>query len=253
MNMQSNYPCPCGSGKKYKKCCKDKRPRIPGIDLDFGPINISELDRLPSGEYLLGDMSRFLSRASLGFTMSYPRIGKSPKTIIKIPIESNWQLKPVEDYFSSFDFVVAVDTNTKMKDNQKLSCTVASTCRINRKGNRMSLDLWPIYRQIFIDVEDPEKTGWISFIQEFCTYDCYSAGIKVGLIVDHDSGKIQQFNRKEIPVLGDVYLPSGFTLTYATSDVSDYLPNKLISFCDKESNRVLSNVVSDENKPIGVF
>ena len=25
-----NIPCPCGSGKKYKKCCLDKREYTPG-------------------------------------------------------------------------------------------------------------------------------------------------------------------------------------------------------------------------------
>jgi hypothetical protein len=26
MNIGRNDPCPCGSGKKYKKCCEGKKP-----------------------------------------------------------------------------------------------------------------------------------------------------------------------------------------------------------------------------------
>lgn len=26
MNIGRNDPCPCGSGKKYKKCCETKKP-----------------------------------------------------------------------------------------------------------------------------------------------------------------------------------------------------------------------------------
>lgn len=26
-----NDPCPCGSGKKYKRCCIDKKPRVRSV------------------------------------------------------------------------------------------------------------------------------------------------------------------------------------------------------------------------------
>jgi hypothetical protein len=29
MNVRRNDPCPCGSGKKFKKCCANKTPEIP--------------------------------------------------------------------------------------------------------------------------------------------------------------------------------------------------------------------------------
>ena len=60
-----NEPCPCGSGKKYKKCCmvkKAKRLTRQGFDLCFkklvkdagGSIDIScdDLDALPKDEAL---------------------------------------------------------------------------------------------------------------------------------------------------------------------------------------------------------
>ncbi|WP_145094756.1 SEC-C metal-binding domain-containing protein [Sporomusa sp. KB1] len=27
--LRDKAPCPCGSGNKYEKCCKDRKPRYP--------------------------------------------------------------------------------------------------------------------------------------------------------------------------------------------------------------------------------
>jgi hypothetical protein len=37
-----NKLCPCGSGKKYKKCCMDKKKRITSVTMDMGePVIIN--------------------------------------------------------------------------------------------------------------------------------------------------------------------------------------------------------------------
>lgn len=49
MKIGRNSPCPCGSGKKYKKCCEDNEKNI--------SRNVSNL--LQSMPNLEGDLSRF--------------------------------------------------------------------------------------------------------------------------------------------------------------------------------------------------
>ena len=50
-NVGRNDPCPCGSGKKYKKCCISK---VAEIDED----NLKELYRFEVGSY--GDVGSFM-------------------------------------------------------------------------------------------------------------------------------------------------------------------------------------------------
>ena len=39
MKTGRNHPCPCGSGKKYKKCCLNKNKVLPAIDLAYRRIS----------------------------------------------------------------------------------------------------------------------------------------------------------------------------------------------------------------------
>src|SRR3990172_4342969 len=45
-----NDPCPCGSGKKYKKCCLGKAlmpsPRLPSSELDGLRVEFAKYDQL---------------------------------------------------------------------------------------------------------------------------------------------------------------------------------------------------------------
>lgn len=58
-----NDPCPCGSGKKFKKCCQSKRKTFSAVKLEIGTGSTSvnrlahsvlktERDPLPSNEPL---------------------------------------------------------------------------------------------------------------------------------------------------------------------------------------------------------
>lgn len=47
-----NQPCPCGSGKKYKKCCIGKKKRIKSYKVDLGkPMWVKGVQMLPDGTF----------------------------------------------------------------------------------------------------------------------------------------------------------------------------------------------------------
>jgi tetratricopeptide (TPR) repeat protein len=65
-NIGRNDPCPCGSGKKYKKCCEGKAStpaRSPGplspLAPPQGPFDEDNLDELSNGVLDLIDQQRF--------------------------------------------------------------------------------------------------------------------------------------------------------------------------------------------------
>ena len=63
----------------------------------------------------------------------------------------------------------------------------------------------------------------------------------VAIVVDSELGALQQYNKREKPLVQDIYLPPGFTLVYASADSGmEFIANQLIRICDKCAGEVLS-------------
>ena len=75
--IKPNAPCPCGSGKKYKKCCKGQKPQV-----------IQETSYIASKELFkdfLNDLHSNPERLSFLFTiMSYEQQGQTIRHINKL-------------------------------------------------------------------------------------------------------------------------------------------------------------------------
>jgi hypothetical protein len=54
-----NDPCPCGSGRKYKKCCLAKQPTGPGAGAQAPPSSEEERDSLELDRDLVAELSSF--------------------------------------------------------------------------------------------------------------------------------------------------------------------------------------------------
>ncbi len=50
MTISRNDPCPCGSGKKYKKCCelREKSKKINAVKLESGSLNANFSNKMGS-------------------------------------------------------------------------------------------------------------------------------------------------------------------------------------------------------------
>lgn len=77
----------------------------------------------------------------------------------------------------------------------------------------------------------PEREGWAEFLR----------GREVApmqrrcLVVDSELSDLMRINRREEPIVYDFFLPEGWQINYATSDSSDFILNKMIKLCDRES------------------
>lgn len=242
----NNSPCSCGNGKKYKRCCKGIKPRQHGIhfDLNYDIINIENLPKTSTGEYIFNNIPS-PTRIKQSFTISYEREEKRPKTLVEIPFVSDTPILDQGVYFSKYDLIFAVDSNTKTFNNLTLSATIATACHVhNQKGIYMTDYLFTIQHK-FYNEENGEKTGWIKTIQSIKSLDCYSNESKVLLIIDHDQENLLKYNARELPLLKDFYLPVNFDMLYATDAVSDFLPNRLLSYCDKEAAKLIANMIGN--------
>ena len=253
--FKNNSLCYCGSGKKYKNCCKGKKSRQLGIHLNFnmGTIDIATLEKLPTGEYIYKGTEKKPDSIKKSFTISYER-DKKPKTILEYPFEQNISVLNQGDFFSAFDYIFAVDTNTRFINNFQVSVSVATACQIRKQEDRSYLaDYLFMFQYAFYNKKYPEKTGWMKAIQSISSMDCYSIDMKVLLVTDYDQANLMKYNTRDLPLLEGYYLPKGFTMLYATDAVADFLPNKLISYCDREANKIMAKLLKSTETSEMVF
>ena len=111
-----NDPCPCGSGKKFKKCCLGKKPREQIVMLGSpGPRRGVHYDK-DKMEFMGLTTDGRLIKPEVTFSQTH-YTGQSGKEKVITRIQD--KVIPNEGDLlkylsSSFDLVIAVDTNTKL-------------------------------------------------------------------------------------------------------------------------------------------
>lgn len=141
-------------------------------------------------------------------------------------INSNHQL-------ASYDHLIAVDTNTHHINGSAVSLTAAFHLKREIKaGATVSFSGGILALLEFWNATlSAENIGWWQVMQAVNSTQESFLG-QIGLIVDSDLGNHQQFNNREIPIVGDFYLPENTTIIYASDKGgSEHLSTKMIKYC----------------------
>ncbi|MET0069006.1 MAG: SEC-C domain-containing protein [Candidatus Thiodiazotropha sp.] len=241
--------CPCGSGKKPEKCCGPIKPRTHSIDLDIR--NYLESDGFAIGlDYNLfrvvdDELKPLIGTAQ--FTHSYKRENKSNKVLAKGIATSNYPMRP-DSILWNYDHIFSVDTNTITIDKNRISMTGVIHAYIDNTNSEPTLQYSPVTLFEFWDADvKPELLGWFVIISSLIENKHFE-GKKIALIVDSELGKLDKINSKQIPILNDFYLPSNFTLIFATADSSSNVACKLMKLSDKLSSNKLA-AIKDNLQP----
>ncbi|MCA8936369.1 MAG: SEC-C domain-containing protein [Planctomycetes bacterium] len=248
-----NERCPCGSGKKFKKCCANKKPRQHSMDIGFvfgsEPINV----------YFGADMSYVGAKHDTGEEVqpstfhsqrSYMRESGKEKVVFRLngEVTNEYQLNMK---LAEFDVVYAVDTNTKQVDDMTVSVCVAVesyfTAFNDRAGTKLLLR--PILARTWATKDQsppkvhPEKRGWEFLFGHVLIND---RNKNVAVVTDHDLQNIEAYNRREKPFMEGRFVLSNCTLMYAGSDTkADSVLNRLMSRCDLESRKLIEQFVNE--------
>ncbi len=244
-----NDPCPCGSGKKFKKCCLDKKPREQ-IVMVGSPEPLSGLyydkDKMEF-KGLTHDGRLIKTNVTLSQTHYIAQSGKE-KVITRVQDK----VVPTQaDLFrhlsSSFDLIIAIDTNTKDIGSEKISVSGIVHCIVtpNSAPGRYHAEFpWHgamLFRNCPTELH-PEKFGWITEIKRINS-NPQNRGRRFALITDHDLENHIPYNNKQKPIYGDFYLPDNFRLMYGRGDGSDEsLLNYLVKQCDKKSTEMIKEI-----------
>jgi len=248
-----NDPCPCGSGKKFKKCCRNKysKERITYVTFDFGEpksINGFKLDPTTGDAALLYDArptNPMKANVETGYvrTKDFKVLNKALLPPQELNVNSNRKLE-------SFDLIFAIDTNSKAVGNEIISIA----CVVGGKNVLMPSHTAIRYRSVncleFRNIRDKaENIAWQKCIELIQAAPDYKSTKKICMIVDSDLGNIPRYNSREAPIYGNFYLPENIQLIYASTDSGkENIANQMIARCDKEATYLLNQVIKDNNR-----
>jgi hypothetical protein len=245
--VSRNAPCPCGSGKKYKKCCSDKKPREQ-IILVGSPVPLKSFHYDKEKMEFMGlDHNGNLIKPVRTFsqTQYHGQTGKE-KIISRIPDKVIPRMDDLMRYLSSgFDVIFAIDTNTNVIQNQNISVSslIHATMVETSISGSYEISTWKDGFFVFKNCPPhipAEKNGWHIALNSINS-NSVNRERRFALVTDHDIENHNNYNNRKQPIVREFYLPENFTLLYARGDSgNDSILNMLLKECDKNSSKILS-------------
>ena len=235
-----NAPCPCGSGKKFKRCCFNRKPlsHVVGVELET-PQALKGAQMEPDGTitFLYANEGVRQKRA---WVTTYRERKKGQKTLIQADMNPD-QLMFGEIHLREYDFVFAIDTN-----NRRIKGTAVSAAHVMqlRFKSENEVEQTSIGTFVFTDVSRrQENFAWLLLCDEILRSPDHKQDNSYAIVTDSDLGNHPEYNKREKRVYEDRLLPKGFTILYA-SEEGDGITNQLIRRCDKVSSKTFNEIQS---------
>lgn len=245
-------------GKRQKPSQKKKRTeRIYGTTtgiVDHLSFTINERGEMTFGN----DMTNVYSE------VSYERENrkKGEKVVYRIP-QKNYDMS-FDGHAAlqkNYDFLCAVDTNTKVIDGTKVSATGVVTFKQTSLPGANSIEKYWKFDVPFcmeftsVKCSNPENLGWAAALEQLHYAQLVTQRMRVGIVVDSDLGSVNDYNHGRKPVFDSLILPPYIKLLYASSDTAnDSVVNKALSLADDVANQFLRGLATGKvpfNEKIG--
>jgi hypothetical protein len=245
---ENNHRCPCGSGKKYKKCCKNKKDtnKVTTITFDMGEeIAIDGYEIGANGTIRLKKEGKTIIPRQTNFSQFNKRENKKDKvTLNTLVIDQKNLSMDLVGIIDQFDYLFVIDTNTLTNSEEK-SMTSASIMMYYQK-NDFDFILKDIRSNTFNHNSNThgEKIGLVELIKYIINILKISPEETIGIVTDHDLGNHEKYNAGEIPLIfgTNLYLPPNIKLIYSSADKkNENFLSQLINQCDKEASRLLNS------------
>jgi hypothetical protein len=241
-----NELCPCGSGRKFKKCCYRKKPREVEVKFDLGnhhtPVIGVMFDAETKMPILIGKDGP-ISHGVVTFNKQYKRTNKHPKVINRLI-----STKGGSDFKSKiYNYLIAVDTNQWTTEIGKRAITAyLKVVDISPKGQDYNHFSNMIAIEFLNLTYDKEQYGWYKLLRMIQFSKAHQLHNKIGLIVDSHLLLIDQINLGRVSIIPGFYLPKDIELIFASSDIGGDSPaNKAISTVDKFSSELFKRSVAN--------
>ena len=147
---------------------------------------------------------------------------------------------------AALDHFVVIDTNTNIIDGVSVSVAYFLVLKLVREDNGFRLVSHDgrshAYEFHSIDKGNPELLAILKVANDIKKYNPLAANI--AFINDSDISNQNSYAVGELAIYGDIYLPPGFNLWYASADTGQELLNKIYRICDKASAEQLKKLKS---------
>jgi hypothetical protein len=194
---------------------------------------------------LLGDSGAAIPVATGSTGLTYGR-AKGPKTTVQI-FDTPGAHTTVAAAIPKFARVFGVDTNSCTHDDERISVSTVSEIKDFRLvGTIWSCRFETLWGAELRDVRgDAERIGWYEALVRLSARNWLNNAL---LVVDAHLGELPRIARREVPLLGECFLPDNMWLAYASSDTAGESPlNRVIGLCDAVSTKVLKHVSENES------
>jgi hypothetical protein len=244
-----NDPCPCGSGKKFKKCCLGKKPREQTVMVGSPePLRGVHYDK-DKMEFMGLTIDGRLIKPDVTFSqIHYAGQSGKEKVITRIQDKVIPNEGDLMKYLSSsFDLIIAVDTNTKVIAGETVSVTGVGHCCVQATPDPNVYNVeFPWHGAVLFrncpNELPSEKFGWMTVMRE-ANRDPRNSLKRFAIVTDYDLDNHSLYNSKKIPIFRDFYLPDNFVLMYGRGDgPTQNLLNHVVRQCDKESTELLKEI-----------
>lgn len=165
----------------------------------------------------------------------------SGKTKVVNRVLNSFAVDPAA-YLTECGAFYAIDTNTRQIGENRVSVGCILECFAHFTSERqVTVDFprWIITPFKNCEPGLEERHTWAVLVRLITASPVYKVGQRVAIVTDHDLNNHARFQRKDLPLEGDTYLPEGFELIYASTDTGGHEINRLVMECDKRSSQVL--------------
>ncbi len=247
--IKRNSLCPCGSGKKFKKCCINKKPRTMRVQYDFkDPVSFSSPNDLvfQDGRFQIKDINgKTVLPEKTKIMNCYERANKKKKLLNALEFDGSELMDVNKALLAKYNVVFAIDTNTSVNDGDSLS--ISTIIRLELSPDRNKFFLVPIrFYEFRNSGEKIENVAWSILMQELVAETKkIDLPLEIGIIVDSDLGNIDKFQQREKPIIDHFFIPDNISLIYASADSgSEFWVNKAIKCSDKWAKKIEKEMMS---------
>lgn len=158
---------------------------------------------------------------------------------------------------SKYDAVFVLDTNRRIFDGKEVAAAAFIRCHFHQNGDAFSVicdGQLSVFEMHEIPKDrNPEMLALLKLANDIVRSRKAETTLNIALITDSALGSHDAINQRSAPIYGTQYLPAGFSIHYASSDVGSEAVNHLMKFCDKASKDYLSYLADGTIKPSPFF
>jgi hypothetical protein len=236
-----NELCPCGSGKKFKRCCIGKKPLSHVVGVEHETPQVLNGARIEPDGRIVFLYENKEAKPKRAWVATHRERKKGEKTLVKVDTNPD-ELRIGEiNALRKYDFIFAIDTNNRQVGDNLVSAAHVMQLRF-KKEDELEQSTLGVF--VFANVsEKQENLAWLLLRDEILRSPSHSHMNTYGIITDSDLGNHDEYNKHMKPIYADAFLPENFTLLYA-SEEGNGIANLLIRQCDKNSTKTLGEFES---------